>query len=193
VQVGFGDGQSSPVLHATYDIAPARQASCGWQLTEPVKSGFSFRQQAIPVGQSLGMKHGKSIFSQWSDSNIPGSMQAALAGDLVRQQTLPSVQTSDPHVTGPSDPASLVCRGDVKSQRWFDPAPPLQQPAIAAAARTNPASTPAARRFARPMPPSVTQAGKIGHESGLPDYGNAAKKSYIAFIAKHGTPCCVPL
>lgn len=130
MHVGRTDGQSPSDAHATY-VIPAPQRDCGRQLTIPEPSAATATQHEKLRGQSAGWKHGKSIFSQFSDLNFAGSMQVAFSGALVTQQTFPSSQTSDPHSSGPSVPASPPdSTGGVKSQLCA--VPPRQQPAIAA-------------------------------------------------------------
>ena len=85
---GALNGQSSRVSQATSVVTPSPgQRSCGRQETVRVSMP---RQQVRPSGQSLGLKQGKSIFSQPRDTKFAGSIQFASGGAFVRQQTLPS-------------------------------------------------------------------------------------------------------
>jgi hypothetical protein len=71
-------------------------------------------QQAIPGGQSVGLKQGRASFSHPSDWNIEGSMQVALSGAFVTQQTCEASQIFVPHISDASVPASApACAGGV--------------------------------------------------------------------------------
>ena len=132
MHVGRTDGQSPSDAQATNVEPPGTQRVATRQLTVPVPSAASIAQQAMPGGQSVGLKQGRSSFSQPSDSNMDGAMHVAFSGALVTQHTCEASQTFVPHSNDASAPASApASTGGVKSQLWFEPL--RQQPATSSA------------------------------------------------------------
>src|SRR4051794_12463719 len=105
LQDGALNGQSEIVSHAITVLTPSPgHRICERQLT--VRSSRP-RQQVRPVGQSRGLKQGRSIFSHPSSWNFVGSMQLASGGAFVTQQTWPFSQSWVPQSIGPSLPPSF--------------------------------------------------------------------------------------